>query len=432
MATQFRAMSAIALAATLSGCGGSASHSILPSSTRVSQGHDGGNNNGVVVTPTALMFASPAADPQTFVATQQFQGYQNAVSDDASCATVSPGAVRPSVTPKDSGEKSATFVVTPVSGGCTTTITVTDKKGNTGTVAVIVAPNAPRLAYVSDFNDQTVQVVNLITGAVVQTINVGGGPNGLVVTNGKVFVTNNVPGGGIFEIDALTYAVTNLLEGGGPAAIVANVPGTIVFAADYFNHSVTSLSATSGQQLNRVSNAGPRPADLAINASGTRIYEMPNDGTLNVIDTTVNAIVATVQLGSGFGGNGVLLSPNGSTAYVAGTSRGSGIAVVDTVSNSLTTIMTSAQLIDRIAMNSDGSKVYGFCDDGTVQIFDTATRALSGTVSLSISSPNRIGASKDRKTLYVPTNANGILVLDADTLNVLKVIALPNAQAVAV
>jgi len=286
------------------------------------------------------------------------------------------------------------------------------------------------LAYVSDESDALVYVVNLATGTIVKTVLLGGSPNGLTVANGNVWVANNMPGGGVFRINTTTYVVAMLNENGGPATVAFSKNTATVYALDYFAHTVTAINATTGQTLAVIADAGALPQQFDLDAVNKRLYEVPTDGTLKVIDTTTNTIVATMQLGTGYGGNGVVLSPDGSRAYVAVSNYG--VVVLDTASGTPVATLLGCPSPDRMARSSDGSQIYAFCDDGTVDSFNASALTLTKMLSLDPGHVfGRLATSNDGTTLYVPSNSNKVFVLDAGTLNVLQTISVTNPQAIA-
>ena len=63
-----------------------------------------------------------------------------------------------------------------------------------------------------------------------------------------------------------------------------------------------------------------------------------NDGTVSVIDTAVNSVIASITIGqgpvSGEGPAGVAISPDGTRAYVSNFSyTGSAVSVIDTATD---------------------------------------------------------------------------------------------------
>jgi hypothetical protein len=142
------------------------------------------------VTPSSLTFASTGASAaQTFVASVQFAGNITAVSSDPTVATVSPGTATPTEPANGTGY-SATFTVTPIKAG-TTTITVTDKKGDQTGVAVTVAiPNG-----IITFSP--VSPFTFGTGYLIQDVTVSEG-----FYSGAFTITGCLPSGVCFLLDS--------------------------------------------------------------------------------------------------------------------------------------------------------------------------------------------------------------------------------------
>jgi hypothetical protein len=135
---------AAAAAVALTACqGGAATPPPLPTgpsahaAARAAQGHDAGQT--LAVSPASLTFAGCSTASQSFDATEIFESDITAVVADPSIAGLDAGVVRNAVDPGSGGTKHAVFVVTPKPlGAGSTSITVTDKKGNTATVTVAV------------------------------------------------------------------------------------------------------------------------------------------------------------------------------------------------------------------------------------------------------------------------------------------------------
>ncbi|MDB5073396.1 MAG: hypothetical protein JWM87_4507 [Candidatus Eremiobacteraeota bacterium] len=135
---------AAAAAVALTACqGGSAAPPAVPAQAgthavaRAAQGHDAGQD--LQVSPAALTFAGCSTASQSFDATEIFESDITAVSANPSIVSLDAAVVRNAVDPGSGGLKHARFSVTPepLAAG-STTITVTDKKGNTATVSVTV------------------------------------------------------------------------------------------------------------------------------------------------------------------------------------------------------------------------------------------------------------------------------------------------------
>ena len=115
-------------------------------------GNPGSNATPLTVTPTSLALVIPSATTGTVTARVQFTGVISASTSDAACATVNPLNL-PATKPAGSSVYVATFTVTAANpGSCT--ITLTDKRGGTATVQVVVREAPPvdgtRLVFTSN------------------------------------------------------------------------------------------------------------------------------------------------------------------------------------------------------------------------------------------------------------------------------------------
>jgi YVTN family beta-propeller protein len=175
-------------------------------------------------------------------------------------------------------------------------------------------------AYVPNFLDGTVSVIDLRRNVVTDTIDLGngtgGGPYGVAIRDAghRVYVTN-VFAHTLSVINAATNQVlTNIAVGKEPNGVAVNSRGTRAYVANSESDSVSVVDTASLSVVATIS-VGDRPVGVAVNPKGARAYVANwNSGTLSVIDTALNVVVATVPVR----GNpaGVAVSRNGKTVYV--------------------------------------------------------------------------------------------------------------------
>jgi YVTN family beta-propeller protein len=101
---------------------------------------------------------------------------------------------------------------------------------------------------------------------------------------------------------------------------------------------------------------------------------------VSVIASASNTVTATIPVGGD--SRGVVVTPDGSTAYVAGTSTNT-VSMIDTASNAVTATIplpVGATAPFGVAVTPDGSKVYVTNLAGTsVSVIDTATNTVIGS-----------------------------------------------------
>jgi Tol biopolymer transport system component len=117
----------------------------------------GGAAAPLTATPVSLALAIPAAAAAKLTASVQYSGTITASTSDAACATVGPLEV-PTTKPRGSSVYVATFNVSPIGAG-TCVITLTDKRGASASVPVVVRHAIPldgsKLVFASDRDGNT-------------------------------------------------------------------------------------------------------------------------------------------------------------------------------------------------------------------------------------------------------------------------------------
>ncbi|MDF2432967.1 MAG: hypothetical protein JWP44_2598 [Mucilaginibacter sp.] len=257
---------------------------------------------------------------------------------------------------------------------------------NTGTspvtATVTVTPVPSALAFITNFNGNSVSVVNTATNSIISKITVGTNPFGVAVS----------PDG------SLVY-ITN--QGGG---------------------SVSVVSATADALITTIP-VGDYPSGIVVSPDGKTVY-VANGGsnTLSVINTATNMVTATIS--GVFEAGGVTVSPDGSTVYVA--DEGSNdVAVINTATNKIVANITVGTYPIGITISPDGSNVYVVNGmSNSVSVINTATNSVTGTIPVG-SSPHGISISPDGSRIYV-VNSNSVSVINTATKAVITTIPVGN------
>ena len=122
------------------------------------------------------------------------------------------------------------------------------------------------------------------------------------------------------------------------------------------------------------------------------------DGTVSVINTASNTVVATVGVGSF--PHGVAITPDGTRAYV--TNEGSfTVSVIDTASNTVVATVPVERLPNGVAITPDGTRAYvANAGSKTVSVINTASNTVVATVDVE-STPNGVAITPDGTRAYV-------------------------------
>ena len=297
---------------------------------------------------------------------------------------------------------------TVANGSHTLTAVATDAAGNTktSTVTVTVANgvNHPPSA------NPTVGSPDLTTGAVSVTLNatdpdsnpltyaVTAGPSGGVLTPGQTPGTYSYTPFFISRFNAYPSDTFTATVSDGQSSI--NVPVTVPITAASYQVG-TPISVGSG------------PNHVAV--SDTRAYITNTfDGTVSVIDTNTNNVVATIGVGQEPGAVAV----RGNHVYVANYVSGT-VSVIDATNNTVTaTIPVGARPVG-IAPTPDGTKVYvrnGY-DIGTVTVINATNNTVINTIPVGAALNHNATIAGNSRFVYV-AHAGGsgdIAVIDTAT-----------------
>jgi YVTN family beta-propeller protein len=175
--------------------------------------------------------------------------------------------------------------------------------------------------YVTDYDQATISVVDLVTNQVLaKTISVGSLPTGVVFTpNGKHAYVCNAGDNTVDEIDTTTRKMV-----GKPIPV------------------------------------GTDPRNIVITPNGKKVYTPNGDGTVSVIDTAKNKVTATIEINS----NGVpyrlggALTPDGKYLYVPNGSAGTVVVVSTRTDKIVGTPVTVGNGPGVVAFAPDGQHAY--------------------------------------------------------------------------
>ncbi len=158
-------------------------------------------------------------------------------------------------------------------------------------------------AYITNFNDNTVSVIDTSTNTVVgMPITVGGSPVGVAVNPAgtRVYVANSVAGT-VSVIDTSTNAVVGgpITVGNGPYGVVVNPAGTRVYVTNIGANTVSVIDTSTNTVVGMPITVGGNPIGVAVNPAGTRVYVANRGtGTVSVIDTSTNTKLTDITVGN--------------------------------------------------------------------------------------------------------------------------------------
>ncbi len=307
---------------------------------------------------------------------------------------------------------------------------------------------AAPFAYVANANSNNVSVIDTATNSVVATVPLGFSPAGVAVTpDGKhVYVTDSA---GVAVIDTATnLLVATVPVGNSPHGVAITPDGNHAYVANGGSNTVSVIDTATNMEVGLPIPipVGTQPANVAVTPDGKRAYvtnrgAFPNvQGTVSVIDTASNAVVATVMnLATPAGvASGVAITPDGKDAYVTvdqfvADSQGA-VLVIDTASNTVVASVSPAFPLwidpEGVAITPDGKHAYVF-ERGAVFVIDTASNTRVAAVPVGSSSgQGMIAITPDGKHVYVTNSASStVSVIGTATNTVIATVGVGSGPA---
>lgn len=293
---------------------------------------------------------------------------------------------------------------------------------------------AAPLAYIANYDNKTVSVIDLTTNSVTGSpIPVGTHPSSVAVhPDGSLVYVTNVDDKTVSVISTATNTVVNIIPvGSSPRGIAIHPAGTFVYVSNNSSSNVSVIDTYDNTVVQTIkigdsTSVGPR--GIVVNPAGTRVYVANTlNNTVSVIDTATNSIVGSIAVqGSPFG---VATNPTGSKLYVTNMSSGR-VTVIDTATNAISAVIGDASTAEAtplgIAIHPSGSFAYvASYQFDCVSIIDTATNTIIGNPIDVGTSPIAVAFNPSGSLLYVTNNgSNTVSVINTTNNTVIKTIAV--------
>lgn len=287
--------------------------------------------------------------------------------------------------------------------------------GSTTTIHVGGEPYAlaitPDGKYVYVPNGRDVAVIDTSTSDVIEMISAGVNPSGVAISpDGQyVYVTNNdSENGSVSVISVATNAViSTVMIGGNPVSVGVSPDGTYIYVLkSEFTHvggeqwasvgMVSVISTATNSVLSTVP-VGRYPSDLAVSSNGAHVYVTTGRGLVSVVDTSINAETANIEMGDVSLGD-LVVSPNGAYVYVLGFEE---VFVISTKNNTVVATVSGFRAPSGLAVAPDGRYVYVTESwNNTVSAINTVTHLVEFSVGAGVD-PYGVVVSPDGQYLYV-------------------------------
>jgi len=248
--------------------------------------------------------------------------------------------------------------------------------------SAIVSDPATRWSYVANAGDGTVSVVDEQARTVLGTVTVGKTPTGLAFDQKakRLFVAT---GDGVVSVDGCHTAGTGI--------------ACTVSAAPAIENTAGIASMADAQDL-----------------SGDRTFVAnPSSGTVTVIDDSIGAVRAVVNVGARPGA--VTVDPDAKRVYVAVAGKGE-IAVIDAATDSVMQPITVGREPAALALDAGAHRLFvALAGDNQIAVVNTTTGAVEKRIPVG-TKPRGIAVDPIQRRVVVANEGSGnVSVLNEDT-----------------
>jgi YVTN family beta-propeller protein len=218
---------------------------------------------------------------------------------------------------------------------------------------------------------------------------------------------------------ATAPAVSTISSFQNPDAVVISPDGKTAYVADQWakvgNDYALFVVSTATNTITRTITdpSFDEPMAVALSPSGSELYVLNISGTVSVVSTTTDSVTAVIGTANGEAiyptPQGIVISPDGTTAYVAHYSLGI-VSVLNLTTNSVTRTITVSSP-EALALTPSGKDLYvsdGFdASSPGVEEISTTTGSVVGSVTGLTPGDGyaSLDVSPDGSTLYVVNNA---------------------------
>jgi YVTN family beta-propeller protein len=286
--------------------------------------------------------------------------------------------------------------------------------------AVLLAANTVRAAgakaYVGNFKDNTISVIDVELKRVTATIPVPPGPHGIVITpdNRWVYVASD-GASTVSVIDAATdKLVENIEVGKNPHGVAVTPDGRFVLVGVYDTDSVVLIDTASRKLAGSIPVG--KPHNIAIHPNGRVVYvgsQTPGKFSLAIIDLTQRKITGTVPLEKT--PRGLEFRPNGKYLYITQAGLES-VAVVDPADNKIVSEISVGVSPHYANFTPDGKRgLTAVQGPSLLAVFDAETNRIEKTIKVG-SRPHWVASGPGGKTaLTTNEDSNDVSIVDLES-----------------
>ena len=292
-------------------------------------------------------------------------------------------------------------------------VVVTTAKGTATSVGTYRTGRNTAYAYIANYNNSTVSVINTINKTIVAQIPVGRYPKYVSVRqDGTKAYVSNTGDNTMSVINTATNTVDTTLNINATAiGAIGLIPdGSKIYILSSAS-SVTVLDAVSYAKISLNKAINHYPYSFAFSPDGKRAY-ICTDGDIAVVNTSNDSIIIWISLHT-TSLSGMCISPDGSKLYITDGSNNLLKVINTSTNNIINSISTEAG--KQVCISPDGTRVYVGNGYDSVDVINTMTNQVVATVKVG-RSPQGMSITPNGTKVYVANESdNTVSVINTST-----------------
>ena len=284
-------------------------------------------------------------------------------------------------------------------------------------INLAVTPDRAKV-YVASYLSDQVYVIDAASNAITAKFGLGFGMGHYlrrqmaVSSDGqKIYELNEDPGS-VSVVDVAGNTAPTTIKVGDPVDLALASNGAKLFVVNQLGNSVSVIDASSNTVTATIPVAAwPYHALISPDGSTLFVAHFSDDRQVSVIDTRTSSVVAKIEVGGWFcspcAPESMAITPDGRQLYVA-VPESKSVAVIDIAKRRVaTTINVGLQKLEgnSMAMMSDGRTLYISPGSGIISAIDTTSDAVVATLR----ADGTLSLTPDGKKLYAVGSAVSVI-----------------------